>query len=1037
MCNTTCQRTLSCALLLMAMALTQQPLGAQTLPARVQFNRHIRPILSENCFKCHGPDKNNRKAKLRLDTEEGAFADLDGYKAIVRGKPEMSELYLRLTTTDKTDIMPPRKTNKVLTKHEIALIKRWIEQGAQWQGHWSFITPTRPAVPKVKSSNPIANPIDAFIYARLAKEGLTPAPLADRRTLIRRVTLDLTGLPPTTQQIEQFLADKSPNAYEKLVDRLLASPRYGEHMARFWLDVARYGDTHGLHLDNYREMWPYRDWVVRAFNMNMPFDQFVTEQLAGDLLPDATQDQKIASGFNRCHVTTAEGGSIKEEVYVRNVVDRVVTTGTVFMGLTLECSSCHDHKFDPVTMKDFYSMFAFFNSLDANPMDGNKKDHAPVIRVATEEQRKQADADRKQIETVRQQIKTKLVSFVYREPDNASAPKPPEPKEFIWIDDNVPAGANAQGNTPWKWVNKGQGPVFSGNRANTRTAKGLSQHFFDRAKPLTIGKGDKLFAYVFLDPKNPPKQIMLQWNDGNWEHRAYWGGNHIAWGADGKPGRRPMGKLPATGKWIRLEVDAQHVGLRPGAKLNGWAFTQFDGTVHWDKAGIISKTAQSLNFDSQLAWEKHEAAKKKSGLPKPLQRIIKLDSTKRNAAQNKRLRDHFIEYVYTGSRKTFDPLHQKIDQLNRKIESFDKSAPTTLVYKELPKPKPAYILKRGDYTQRLEQVQRKTPEFLQPMKSDLPQNRLGFARWLLDPKHPLTSRVTVNRYWQQVFGIGLVKTSEDFGSQGEPPSHPELLDYLAVDFRESGWDVRRFMKKLVMSSTYRQSSKVNAALITRDPENRLLARGPRFRLDAETLRDQALFVSDLLNEKMGGPSVKPPQPDGLWFAVGYSGSNTVRFKKDSGSEKVHRRSLYTFWKRTSPPPQMTTFDAPSRESCTTRRERTNTPLQALLLLNDPQYVEAARAFAQLAMNKGPASAEGRIAFMFERATARPPANQDTQDMLAAYRDHLAEFKADPDAAKKLIAIGEIPPDASLNASELAAWTMVANLILNLDEVITK
>jgi mono/diheme cytochrome c family protein len=830
----------------------------------IDFNRQIRPLLSENCFACHGPDDRQRKAKLRLDTKAGAFAELrSGGLALVPGKPDDSELLRRLTTDDPAERMPPPKTGKHLTPEQIALVRQWIAQGAVWSEHWAFVAPRRPAVPRVADAAWPREPPDFFILARLEAAGLRPSPEADCTTLIRRVTLDLTGLPPTPAEVDAFLADATPEAYEKVVDRLLDSSHYGEHMARYWLDAARFGDTHGLHLDNYREMWPYRDWVVRAFNRNQPYDRFLTEQLAGDLLPSPTLDQVVASGFNRCHVTTNEGGSIDEEVYVRNVVDRVDTTGTVFLGLTVGCARCHDHKYDPIRTKDYYQLFAFLNSLDDKPLDGNAARYPPIVKVGTPEQLTALERLQQRAAALRRQIAEEVARVPYEEPAD------------------------------------------------------------------TAESADSLTA------------------------------------------------------WLR-------------AKEAGGA-----------------------------------------GLPKPLQAIVKLPAAKRTEPQKKQVRDHFLEHVYAKTRPTFEPLHRQLAEVEKEREKLDKLLPATLVSKELPQPRPAYLLKRGEYDQRGDRVGRDTPAFLPPLPADAPRNRFGLAQWLLAPEHPLTARVAVNRLWQQCFGTGLVKTAEDLGSQGEPPSHPELLDWLAVQFREDGWDVKKMLKRLVMSATYRQSARVTPDRLAKDPANRLLARGPRFRLDAETLRDQALAVSGLLVDTVGGPSVKPPQPAGLWEAVGYVTSNTRNFTVDTGRAKVHRRSLYTFWKRTAPPPQMNAFDAPSRESCTVRRERTNTPLQALLLLNETQYVECARALAERVLRESGPAQEDRLTYLFRLATARRPDAREMGELLAALRGHREEYTRDVEAAKKLIAVGETKPDAAFSPGELAAWTMVANLILNLDEMVNK
>jgi Protein of unknown function (DUF1553)/Protein of unknown function (DUF1549)/Planctomycete cytochrome C len=795
-------------------AFADGPNKAQAGPP-IDFNRLILPVLADNCYACHGPDSKQRKAKLRLDTKEGAFGELRGGRhAIVANHIEESELVRRITASDPSEIMPPPKTGKKLAPEQINHLKRWIEQGASWSAHWAFVAPSQHPLPQVADRSWPRNPIDRFILARLQAEHLTPSPEADQSKLIRRLTLDLTGLPPTPAEVDAFLADTSPRAYEKLVDRLLASPRYGEHMTRYWLDLARYGDTHGLHLDNFREMWPYRDWLIKAFNANLPYDRFVIEQLAGDMLPNATLDQIVASGFNRCHVTTSEGGSIDEECYVRNVVDRVDTTGVVFLGLTTGCARCHDHKYDPLTMKDYYQLFAIFNSLDEKPLDGNAARPSPIAYVPTPEQAKTLAQLQRKVSDLTEKVSEAAVK---------------------------------------------------------------------------VGSGDR--------------------------------------------------------------TDANESEL----------------VQRFEKVAALSSQAASA--------------------------------------------------------------------VKERVE-FHRKMPATLISRERKEPRPAYILKRGEYDRRGEQVGRNTPAFLPPLPLDAPRNRLGFAQWLVSPNNPLTARVAVNRFWQQCFGTGLVKTSEDFGTQGEPPSHPELLDWLAVRFRDDGWDMKKLMKMIVMSATYRQSSAITPDRLAKDPVNRLLSHGPRFRLDAEMLRDQALFVSGLLVEHQGGPSVKPPQPYGLWEAVGYVTSNTRNFVADTG-EKVHRRSLYTFWKRTAPPPQMNTFDAPSREACTARRERTNTPLQALLILNETQYVECARAMAERALRECGPTHEARIKYLFRLATARAPDSKELAELAKVYRDYLVSYTDDRKAAGDLINVGESRPDPALNPSELAAWTMVANLILNLDEVLNK
>jgi hypothetical protein len=1031
---------------LVCAALLQTANASDPKSERIDFSRDIRPILSNTCYACHGPSDDNREAGLRLHEKEGAFSKLEsGEVAVVAGDRKKSAMFQRISSTDEDEVMPPTDFDKKLTADQIELIGRWIDQGAEWRGHWSFIKPERPAPPAVTQEQFIRNDIDRFIVARLEKEGLNPSPMAKKTRLIRRLTFDLTGLPPTLKDIDNFLADTSANAYEKIVDRLLRSPRYGEHMTRIWLDAARYGDTHGLHLDNERSMWPYRDWLIKSFNNNMPFDQFTIEQLAGDLLPNPSLDQLVATGFNRCNVTTSEGGSIAEEYRVRYAVDRVEAVSTVFLGLSLNCTVCHDHKFDPISQQEFYQLFAFYANTADNAMDGNALLPPPAIKVPTPSQKAQQATYQQQITALQKQISNSVAAVKYVDPGNPEKIKPPQPTEVVWIDDAIPAGASPQGNEggdSWKWVAQSEKhPVFSGEKSHHRMSEGLSQHFFTGAKPgLKIVAGDRLFAYVYIDPDDPPREIMLQFNDGSWEHRAYWGRNVILWGKNKTPSRYRTGRpVPRAGEWARLEVDAQDVGLKPGSVLNGWAFTQFDGTVYWDKAGVMTLGAVPSHFDSQLAWEETQKAIKKNALPKNIQDVLKVEREKRSKAQAKLILDYFIKNAYTKTRDILDSMNKQLAEFRKQAETLDKAIPSTLVMREKTKNlKDTYLLIRGEYDKpdKNQKLDPGVPASLHNFPSDTPVNRLGLAKWLVDVENPLTARVTVNRFWQQFFGVGIIKTTEEFGSQGEWPSHPQLVDWLATEFFQSGWDVKRMQKLIVMSGTYRQSSKVTPEHILKDPENRLLARGPRFRLDAEMIRDNALFLSGLLVGKIGGKSVKPYQPAGLWNAVGYTDSNTANFVQEHG-ENLYRRSMYTFWKRTSPPPTMASFDAPSRESCTVRRERTNTPLQALIMMNDIQFVEAARKLAERMMTEAGKNPKERIVFAFRMATSRRPTSEESAVLLEIYHAHLAEYQKDKQAALKLVSVGEIKRNEALDVSELAAWTMIVNLILNLDETVTK
>ncbi len=1023
--------------LMMAICLAPVAFAAE---GDVNFSRDILPLLSDKCFACHGPDAAHRESELRLDKLDSATAKLgSGLVAIVPGHSDQSELFQRITSSDAELRMPPADSEKSLSVAQVALIKKWIDGGATWTGHWAFQPPQKPEVVMPVEGWKSNNAIDSFIHARLKAANLSPEDQASRETLIRRVTLDLTGLPATILDVDEFLADESAEAFEHVVDRLLNSQNYGEHMARIWLDAARYGDTHGLHLDNERSIWPYRDWVISAFNRNQPFDQFTIEQIAGDLLPDPTLSQRVATGFNRCNVTTSEGGSIDDEYYMRYAVDRVETTSTVWLGLTAGCAVCHDHKFDPLTQKEFYQLFSYYFSLTERAMDGNALLPPPMVQVPTVAQLDQKNQYTQQLTAVDATITKLLAEFKYADP------KPEEPlgelseEQFVWIDDELPAGANPEGNTPWEIVEAPEHPVHSGQKSTVRTgtADAITQHFFTGATDkLKIGENTRLFAHVFLDPTNPPQTVQLQFNDGKWDHRASWGADKAFLAGRNDALNRQMGALPELGKWVRLEVTAEAVGLPPGSELNGWAFTQVGGTVHWDTAGIVSQSLSDDQKRSLFAWEQFRAKSKQPALPAEIQKLLDVEKAKRSPEQIQQLTAYYIQNVHPDSKAMLAEPLAKQALLKKQLQDVESSIPATLVMEDRPEPRQAFVLERGQYTEKREPVSSAIPEWIAPPVENAPANRLGLAQWLVQPRHPLTSRVTVNRFWQHFFGTGLVKTSEDLGLQGEQPSHPELLDWLAIDFIESGWDVKRFLKQIVMSATYQQSSKVDQLKLAVDPENRLLARGPRFRLDAEVIRDQALSLSGLLIGTIGGKSVKPYQPAGLWKPVGFGGSNTATFVQDTG-DKLFRRSMYTFWKRTVPPPSMATFDAPDRETCQVRRARTNTPLQALVLMNDVQYVEAARMFAERVMNEGGMAVDDRVTFAFRSLLNRRPSTTELESLTNLFEEYLSMFTSDSESATRLLAAGESPRNEQLNVSELAAWTMVTHLLLNLSEAVTK
>ena len=999
--------------------------GATRLKAaeQVSFVREVRPVLSDKCFACHGPDAARREGGFRLDVRESALAEADsGLRPIVPGDPEKSELMRRIVSDDEFEQMPPPETHKSVSPQEAESIRRWIAAGAPWDVHWSLAplrrpaTPQDPDTPREFDEQWARNDVDRFVLRRLADEGLSPQPEATRAALLRRVSLDLTGLPPKPAQVEAFLNDTADDAYERLVDALLASPQYGEHLARYWLDAARYGDTHGLHLDNYREMWPYRDWVVRALNANMPFDQFVIEQIAGDLLPEADDQQLIATGFNRCHVTTNEGGSIAEEVYVRNVVDRVDTFGTVFLGLTVGCSRCHDHKFDPLTMDDYYSLFAYFNSLDGKAMDDNRKDPPPVLRAPTAEQRRQLaelEADAARLES---QLSAEMPELDQRqlawERELAALAQSASSESDAIV--GKEGGSHQLVLGTWYSVGPFTGPV--------RYLK--NRNFGPEGSEVDLQKQYKLSTG----------------QQASWQQRPEWNDGQVHNDLPGAPAANYLYRTIQSAGAQQVELS---LGSDDGIKvyLNGKAilenFAARGAAPDQEKlkldlrAGANHLLIKIINFSGASGFY-FAVTSDQPITPGSLVEIVQTPAPQRTPKQREALRSYFRNSVSDSQEVV--ALRNELAAIRERRAAVDREVGATLIWRERSEPRPAFVLLRGEYDQRDKQVERCTPSALPPMAEDLSKDRLGLAKWLVSPDHPLTARVAVNRWWQQLFGVGLVKTADDFGSQGEAPSHPELLDWLASEFRAGGWNVKALVKQLVMSATYRQSSAASPELYRRDPENRLLARGPRFRLDAEVLRDQALSVSGLLVERLGGPSVKPPQPAGLWFAVGYSGSNTVRFAADEGDEKTHRRSLYTFIKRTAPPPQMSVLDGPSRESCVVRRERTNTPLQALLLLNDPQYVDAARALAERTLREGGDSVDQQAAFMFQLCLCRRPDVGEMAELLLAYYEELQHFTEHPESARELLHVDDA---TSADSAELAAWMISASTLLNLDEVVTK
>ena len=1018
----------------------------------VDFQKEIRPILSNACFQCHGFDQGSRMAGLRLDTKEGAFAERKSGRAIVAGDPAASLIWQRIEHENAGKRMPPAYSHKSITSEQKATLKLWIEQGAPWTEHWAFTAPVRRDPPPVQKQDWARNPIDRFILAKLEAANLSPAPEADRRTLARRLSFDLTGLPPDPSIVEAFLRDQAPDAYEKLVDQFLAAPQYGEHRARYWLDAARYADTHGIHIDNFREIWPYRDWVIRAFNQNKKFDQFTVEQIAGDLLPNRTLEQWVATGFHRCNATTNEGGVIPEEFEAIYAKDRVDTTGAVFMGLTIGCATCHDHKFDPILQKEVYQMAAFFRNTTQKVMDGNIRDTPPIIfvpptgeearweKLVAEEKSLRGD-DRKQARA------ESLERFYKANPNLDVAPPNPTNDEAFVLTEKLHRAPGVE----WK-----PGP------------RGPQLEFFAKGKVSIPGVGalsaDKPFTIAtwFYLPQNKSAQVLASHviprdkGDNPKEERNGWildlDDTRIRFALVGE-----------------LKKDRVTIRTREQLKRGTWnhVAVSYDGTRRWDgfKLYLNGEPAEPISanewrplsgqIDNNLPLMFGSTGTDRDFNGGALQdfRIIKRDITDEEASLLAAWHDfeqarHKPASEWTAIEKSAVATYYRVrldTTAKAQAEAYEKLAVEKLalqrrggqthVQVEKPEPPFAHVLFRGMYDAPREKVTPDVPSVLPPMAPDLPRNRLGLARWLTAPENPLLSRVTVNRFWQEIFGTGIVKTAEDFGSQGEAPSHPELLDWLAVEFRESGWDVKHFFKLIVTSAAYRQQALNTPEKLQKDPANRLLSRGPRFRMDGEAVRDLALVSSGLLNPKIGGPSVKPYQPSSIWETVAMDDSDTRFYFQDHGSA-LYRRSLYTFWKRSAPPPSMDIFNAPTRELCTVRRERTNTPLQALVVMNDPQFVEAARNLAQRAMT-ATRDPDQRLDYMTTRVLSRPfePGERailkrELKDLLRHYDTHLAD-------AKKLIAVGESKPDAKLSAPEFAAWTMLASNILNLDEALNQ
>ncbi len=1049
--------------------------ATKTLPKQPDFNFHIKPILSDRCFKCHGPDEKVREANLRLDTREGAFAVLDSGSmtyAIVPGDPKKSLLVQRIHSDDAELMMPPPASNLALTDDEKELLTRWIEQGATWKDHWAFIPPQKAEFPAVKQKGWPQNAIDNFALARMEREGLEPSPQASKEKRIRRLSFDLRGLPPSLAEIDAFINNDAPNAYEQLVDQFLADAGFGERLAMEWLDIARYADSHGYQDDLERSMWPWRDWVINAFNENMPYDQFVQWQLAGDLFEDPSYEQRLATAFNRNHKITQEVGVIDEEYRVTYVLDRTNTFSTAFLGLTVECAQCHDHKYDPISQEEYYGIYSFFNSVpEKGRVDYGIEVAAPYLPLPAEKVAEQ----RKYIEEL--YLRQNTAVKAYAEQQNAWKPTPIDKTEQLAA---LPSGLQAwypldyvEENTTLEVVSGQMTPVlndmltvpgrFSGGAEMVGTGYALlnPSRQFDFSKafslsfwiqsldggirgPILVAKdsqgkvtfsaqvnNNKNLEVALINPINSSRiQLMTKATipENKWTHvclsyngksqasnwTIYFEGQalqEIYVRRDDLRGRPPKNQTLFLGAQKKLEEEPVDFALAK-RQTKGMLAGQLDEMMLFSRVLDSSAVQQLFAYDPMAAL---------------------LQKEDWNASERERLLYHELLH----GDPVFQSLTERLREYKiRKVRTDDIVVKPTMVMEDMDSLRPTYILDRGQYDAPGRPVEAGTPKAVLGFDKQLVKNRKGLAEWLFSPEHPLTARVAVNRYWQMIFGQGIVSTPEDFGSQGALPSHPQLLDWLAVEFRDSGWDTKHLLKLIVMSATYQQTAAVTPKLVQQDPENMLLARGPQVRLTAEQIRDHALSISGLLSKKQGGPSVKPYQPQGLWLQVA-SGNQTLRKYIQDHEEDLYRRSLYTFWKRTIPPPSMIVFDAPSREQCSIKRRTTSTPMQALVLLNDPQFTEASRILAQRMVEEGGTQAEDRITYAFRWATSRPPREKELKVLMDLLSAEQEAFQSDKQAAENLLAIGESPLPGTSDLAELAAYSIVANAILNLTETIQK
>ncbi|WP_299468527.1 DUF1553 domain-containing protein [uncultured Gimesia sp.] len=1056
--------------LLLVLSVSERLLPA----AEIDFNRDVRPILSDLCFQCHGPDSSQRKADLRLDLQAGLLGTDAESTVVVKGKAAESELFSRLISKDPDLQMPPASSGKQITATQIETIKQWINDGALWQKHWAFIPPRHPDIPEVKQANWVRNPIDAFVLARLEQEGLSPSPEADKATLIRRLSLDLTGLPPTLEEQERFFKDDSPTACENVVSRLLSSPHYGERMAMEWLDAARYADTSGYQTDGERHMWRWREWVINAFNQNQPFDQFTVEQLAGDLLPDPTLSQRIATGFNRNHRANSEGGIIFDEYLLEYAVDRVETTGTVWLGLTIGCARCHEHKYDPVSQKEFYQMIAFFNNIPERGRVIKYGNAAPFVKAPTQEQQQKLDELDQRIERYEQMLqeatpvlKTFQTYWEQQGPSIDEQPKLPE-KDLVYqisFDGDLKLRVIGKQNADFYAQKTNASSDLTSNEEKTSNIKpefvqGIqgqalllngTQSYKSEQKP-TLSDKDP-FSLVFqIKPQQPNGTLLASLTPAQDESgfRIFLKESHLQINI----GPRWLDDAILLRSTRQLELNRwSHIVLTYAGNSDARDFRLFVNGEPYELEAEFDYLTGGFSFPSPLEFGAYHNEDPYQGLIDDLKiynacfsseraamasvresvrQIVQIPELERTPQQQLKLTHYYLSVIAPDTApKKYRTVFSELQKFKIQREVYYRSLPTSMVMQEREEKKPTFVLMRGEYDKPGAQVAAGIPASLGTLPADLPSNRLGLARWLVDPSNPLTARVIVNRYWQMYFGNGLVKTTEDFGSQGAWPTHPDLLDWLATEFIRSGWDVKRLQKLIVTSATYRQSSHVSAALNQVDPENQLLARAGRLRLPAETIRDQALFSAGLLRTTIGGPSVKPYQPQGVWKEIA-----SQEYEPGTGDD-LFRRSMYTFWKRTVPPPAMATFDAPTRETCTVKRSRTNTPLQALALLNDVTYVEASRKLAERMLNQAGQQPALRIRYAMRVVLAREPDERELAIFLNGYERNLKRFQNAPEAAQKLLSVGDSRPLKQYDIAEHAAYTVIASLILNLDETINR